>query len=711
MNLDIYKQDSVDKIALMLFDDCVFSNSNIQEDVELTETVNAGTDFVIGSTCAAQLNFKLLEINSFVDEADFINKEFVYKLGANTEAVSVFSMYRQTRQNLLLKNGSFWYGANEKGNLLTVWKEMDGVLTQQDLPEQPEQPVVSLFIWMGKLYCGHSAEPYVTGYQIRDNGALLKIPVTLTKLQISQVLEQNRRAKIFKYDGAHLYSYEKSWSLGKVSDYIEHVYEFTQLGIFIPQTAQKKDDRILSVTAYDRMIYFEEFADSVLNNQTYPVTVLDFLQSLCAFVGVALKTTEFLNSDYLIQKNARSQNVKGRQMLQWVTEAAARFARITPDGKLALEWYTDVDYSIDASHGGPTEYTTITVADYTTKKVDKLQIKATQNDIGVVVPKDDPSKTNIYIIQNNPIFYAETDAELRPTAEKIFNVVKDFAYVPYTLSCKGNPLIRAGSAFSVTSTKGQKTKALVMSKKMKGVKALTDSLTATGNAIRSAQSNVLNQSIQQLRGSVHELVVDITSLKSTISDYKLETDESLQILKSDIEQNAAQISLRVEKTVYDENMNIVNEHFSSLDQTLEGFRLAVDNHKLIFNADGLSIYNGGFNIYNGSEKIFSIASDGSGLQMVGNIVTSGTSGSVLLSSGIISFSDLSGQKTASIMSIYNGISIIASREDGSVSIGPYIPELNVGTLLLRASRGTRGNRVSYGTVHMGKETFYPVLWK
>lgn len=602
MNLDIYKQDSVDKIALMLFDDCVFSNSNIQEDVELTETVNAGTDFVIGSTCAAQLNFKLLEINSFVDETDFIDKEFVYKLGANTESVSVFSTYRQTRQNLLLKNGSFWYGGNEKGNLLTVWKEMDGVLTQQDLPEQPEQPVVSLFIWMGKLYCGHSAEPYVTGYQIRDNGALLKIPVTLTKLQISQVLEQNRRGKVFKYNGMHLYSYEKSWSLGKVSDYIERVYEFTQLGIFIPQSAQKKDDRILSVTAYDRMIYFEEYADGVLNNQTYPVTVSDFLQSLCAFVGVALETTEFLNSDYLIQKNARSQNVKGRQMLQWVTEAAARFARITPDGKLALEWYTDVDYSIDASHGGPTEYTTITVADYTTKKVDKLQIKATQNDIGVVVPKDDPSKTNIYVIQNNPIFYAETDAELRPTAEKIFNAIKDFAYVPYALSCKGNPHIRAGNAFSVTSTKGQEIKALVMSKRMKGVKALTDNLSASGNATRSIQSNVLNQSLQQLRGSVHELVVDISSLQSTITDYQQKTDHSLAVQESSISQLSNEISLRVEKTIYDKDMNAIDNHLASLELSLDSFDVVINNSALQFTEDGLKIYGaGGFKIYSGTK--------------------------------------------------------------------------------------------------------------
>lgn len=590
MNLDIYKQDSVDKIALMLFNNCVFSNSNIQEDVEFTETVNAGTDFVIGSTCAAQLNFKLLEINSFVDETDFIGKDFIYKLGANTETASIFSVYRQTRQNLLLKNGSFWYGGNEKGNLLTIWKETGGVLAQQDLPEQPEQPVLSLFIWEGKLYCGHSAEPYVTGYQIADNGALLKIPVTLTKLQISQVLEQNRRGKVFKYDGMHLYSYENSWSLGKVSDYIEHVYEFIQLGIFIPQTAQKKDDRILSVTAYDRMIYFEELADSVLNNQTYPVTVLDFLKSLCAFVGIELETTEFLNSDYLIQKNARSQNVKGRQMLQWVTEAAARFARITPEGKLALEWYTDIDYSIDASHGGPTEYTTITTADYTTKKVDKLQIKATQNDIGVVVPKDDPSKTNIYIIQNNPIFYAETDAELRPTAEKIFNAIKDFTYIPYTVTCKGNPAIRAGSAFSVTSAKGQKIKALIMTKKMKGVKALADNLAASGNAIRSVQSNVLNQSIQQLRGSVHELVVDISSLQSTITDYQQKTDHSLAVQESSISQLSNEISLRVEKTTYDEDMNALDSHLASLELSLNGLFVSIDTGQLEFSVNGLKTH-------------------------------------------------------------------------------------------------------------------------
>lgn len=282
-------------------------------------------------------------------------------------------------------------------------------------------------------------------------------------------------------------------------------YPEIQMGIFIAEKPTKINDTRIKVKAYDRMIKFDTIVDSWLNTLTYPITLKNLLIGLCNYVGVPLATTTFLNDTYVVQKSFAGVNVTGRQYLKWIAEIAAKYAIINELGQLKLGWYNSIVYSVNNS-----DYYSIKVEDYKVKKIEKLQVKIEENDIGVIVG----GGTNAYIIQNNPLLYAATDAEIRPTVELIFNAIKDFEYVPYEIKLNSNPLIKAGNMINVTTRKGQTFKAVIMSRKMTNG---NDVYNATGNIDRSVNKSV-NQSIIQLRGKTNVLERTIEQTVSKLYD-------------------------------------------------------------------------------------------------------------------------------------------------------------------------------------------------
>lgn len=112
------------------------------------------------------------------------------------------------------------------------------------------------------------------------------------------------------------------------------------------------------------MTKFDAAADAYLDSVAYPVTLLAFLQGLCAFYCVEVATVDFPNSGYMIQQNIKTANLPGRQLLQWIAQAAVRFARFDTAGRLALVWYAERDYVITAS-----DYTKLEVSEYDTAPI------------------------------------------------------------------------------------------------------------------------------------------------------------------------------------------------------------------------------------------------------------------------------------------------------------------------------------------------------
>ncbi len=652
MDINLYKNDDIPKRVRLEFPALTFTGMHVTENMTQSKAVNATTDWAMGIAAAQQLNFELININQLITDDMITGKEFIFYRGIRTSQQSLIDIYRSIDPDLLIINGNIAYSVDTGG--LKIWAiEHQGPLdisnwnkiesldfcwddielleaagatwdhfdqnvlnvpvfavTELNAPEQPDAPVKTLWVINGKLYCGHSESPYVTVYTISGNTLIKEETPDLTAFDLDNINTYIKRGMVFNQTGEITTEYAKQYLNGYVVDYIESTFEFTQVGIFIADHPVRKNDNLITVTSYDHMTRFDVTVDDWLDSLTYPMTAGAWLQSLCNYVGVELATTTFFNSGFIVQKNFMASSVTGRQCIQWVAELSCNFADMTSDGKLRLRWYAPKDYNITAS-----DYVTVSISEFTTKPIDKLQIKVTDNDLGVIVGEG----TNLYTIQNNPLLYAESDAELRPTAEAIFARIDDFQLVPYNVDAKGNPMVDCGDIITLTTRKEQTIQAHVMSRKLTGVQVLRDSYTATGNILRAVQSNSVNTQLTMLRGRTDELSMTLDGTLNRLTD--------------------------------------AEGNIASLELTLSGFELAINNNKLTFDEDGLTIYNGGFRINNGTEDIFKVASDGSGVEQTGSFTASQMDGTtertVKIENGKITFFADS-LELGSILSAYDG---------------------------------------------------------
>jgi len=465
-----------------------------------------------------------------------------------------------------------------------------------------------------------------------------------------------------------LASKEIIWIMRVYTD--DETYEDIQMGIFIAEKPTRVNDTRMRVKAYDRMIRFDVIVDDWIASLTYPITLKEYLISLCARIGVTLATKTFLNEGYVIQDNFAGTNVKGRRVLQWIGEIAVKYVIINEYGQLKLGWYTDVEYEITNS-----DYYSVSVEDYQTKHIDKVQVKIERNDIGVVVG----TGTNAYVIENNPLLYAETDAEIRPTVENIYNAIKDISYYPFSIKGNINPLLKAGNIITIKTrnwdkylvdnllmtvdemlgtvdsyNSGQVIKGVIMNRKMTGG---IDTYSATGNIDRSINVSI-NESIVRLRGraNVLERTIDATISKlydTETGDISIltQTAESLSTRITDAEDNVTEILL-----------------------TTDGITAAVNASKLTFDETGLTIKNGGFRILDVNDEIL-LSSEGGHLEIRAYLKTGTETGATYIdNTGIYFVND-----TAFGSEIRGGAGLSLSSSTSISLDAPLVINLNANT--------------------------------
>ena len=230
----------------------------------------------------------------------------------------------------------------------------------------------------------------------------------------------------FNFDGT-----EFTASIGVL---VGEEYEYVPLGVFISEKPDKLKPKKISITAHDRMVKFDVSADAFLNSLSYPTTLKNIFTALCAHVGVPASIVDFPNSGKTFDSPLfRTQDVLCREVLQWIAEAACSFARISRSGVCELAWFTNTDVTFNKTANSADYYNAV-VSEYQVAKIDKLQVAASEKDIGVIVG----TGTNAYQIIDCPMLYGYTDAQIRPYAQVIYNRLNSFAaFTPVELDAKG----------------------------------------------------------------------------------------------------------------------------------------------------------------------------------------------------------------------------------------------------------------------------------
>ena len=289
------------------------------------------------------------------------------------------------------------------------------------------------------------------------------------------------------------------------------------IGLFTMEKPLISSAHTTTVTAYDRVTWLDkDVATWLMSLDNWPYSLLDLARMVCEHCGLTLKNTTLPNGEYMVQRFS-AQSITGRKLMQWVGEIAGRFCRATPEGEIEFAWYAPSGVSITPDGDRFYYQNGLTYEDYQVAQIEKVQLRLTENDVGVVWP-DEPGEKNTYIISGNYLLTASGSSALLPLAQTLYEQLKDITYTPCKVTLPASLDIHAGHTVQITDRNGRTFTSYVMTKTQTGQR---DTLECTGSRRRDSTSVVNNESYRALAGQILEVKKEMEGLEIKAS--KLET--------------------------------------------------------------------------------------------------------------------------------------------------------------------------------------------
>ena len=293
------------------------------------------------------------------------------------------------------------------------------------------------------------------------------------------------------------------------------------MGIFYAEKPTRTKRNSYKITAYDTMSKLDaDFSGWLHANQAqFPKTIWQLVQLACQRAGVALASSGLpINSSYSVQA-FYADDLTCRQIISWAAEAAGCYAHINADGKLQFLTYTDKRSTAKITPDGASNSTayyadSLSYEDYTVKAIEKVQIRQSDSDVGVIYP-DSTTATNTYAVQGNLLLTTGTEANLKSVVQNLYNVLKNVTYTPCKVSVPSSSGLACGQIVHVKDARGREFDTYLMSATISSGKASFESV---GSASRESSSAVNSQSYKNLTGKMLEIKTSVDGLEVKASD-------------------------------------------------------------------------------------------------------------------------------------------------------------------------------------------------
>ena len=189
------------------------------------------------------------------------------------------------------------------------------------------------------------------------------------------------------------------------------------------------------------------------------------------------------------------------------------------DGKLQFLTYSDKRSTAKITPDGASNSTayyadSLSYEDYTVKAIEKVQIRQSDSDVGVIYP-DSTTATNTYAVQGNLLLTTGTEANLKSVVQNLYNVLKNVTYTPCKVSVPSSSGLACGQIVHVKDARGREFDTYLMSATISSGKASFESV---GSASRESSSAVNSQSYKNLTGKMLEIKTSVDGLEVKASD-------------------------------------------------------------------------------------------------------------------------------------------------------------------------------------------------
>ncbi len=294
----------------------------------------------------------------------------------------------------------------------------------------------------------------------------------------------------------------------------------TKVGVFHAEKPTRTKRNSYKVTAYDNMSKLDaDFSGWLRANQAqFPKTIWQLVQLACQRAGVALASSSLpINGSYSVQA-FYADDLTCRQIISWAAEAAGCYAHMNADGKLQFLTYTDKRSTAKITPDGASSTAyyadSLSYEDYTVKAIEKVQIRQSDSDVGVIYP-DSTTATNTYAVQGNLLLTTGTEANLKSVVQNLYNVLKNVTYTPCKVSVPSSSGLACGQIVHVKDARGREFDTYLMSATISSGKASFESV---GSASRESSSAVNSQSYKNLTGKMLEIKTSVDGLEVKASD-------------------------------------------------------------------------------------------------------------------------------------------------------------------------------------------------
>jgi len=371
------------QIAMLIFKDMIFTNSdiNIDDGIVFTDNFNAEDDIEIGQALSNEITFTL-----FNDVTNSAGKRLLsdYKFGdfQATIGAKIDEKTYVPKGLCRADTGSGTYIGRASAPYLTRNNETVSAITF---------PVHFIFGYNGKVYVvGNSTGRWAvlddkTGQDITgDNSVNLFM-----------------RKKAVALDG-HGYYYNANTR--KMSSFYNgkcEWYEFVPLGYFTAERPDEPDMDEISFTCYDYMQKLEkDMPEADKLGITYPVALNVLFDKIAKYCEVKCKKPSMtINADRIVPKAPNDfKSATCRTVIGWIAEAAGSNAKFNRDGVLVMDWLRDTSTKFNESN-----YQDYKPKWYETPKIDKLYNRDTSGNS----ERTYGSGKNAYLILDNPFLRGE----------------------------------------------------------------------------------------------------------------------------------------------------------------------------------------------------------------------------------------------------------------------------------------------------------------
>ena len=413
-----------------------------------------------------------------------------------------------------------------------------------------------------------------------------------------------------------------------------------QIGIFNAEKPTVASKSFIRFSAYDNVIKTEKLFSGWLrdNQELFPMTPMDLVLHACSYCGVTYAGGEFPNQDITI--NAfYADGISCRQVLSWVGALAGRFVRANENGEIEFANYVenldscvtyrkghvtpdnmvitdtngnvtitsdtmvvtddgdgnvvatiervnvvDTDGNVILSVGVAVPYMngSLSYETYQTDEIERVQIKHSDDDIGVLYPAD--IEGNCYVISQNMLLGTCSVEDVTAVAQSLYDQLKTVSYVPFTVTVPRTLKIRAGDIIRVQDINGNSFTSPVM--KM-SVTAAGVKIASTGDKSYDSSAAVASEKFTNLTGKVLEISKTVNGLSVSNKD--------LDGRVADLELNTELFQVQISKDV--DNLSKIAMTPGQVDIVVSEAVAGIDSVKTsngyTFNKDGLNIHKDG----------------------------------------------------------------------------------------------------------------------